>query len=220
MNLDKLRGQAKYAAWYDDPDDPPSYNPFRKVRTGLSTKKNTLRTAENGDSDLTRSITDQEDQHMSNVNRQAQMVGASGVPQRYATAPISDRSHTKAPVDDSIPEMELNRTVSPEEEVVPLEKGISLPSEQTKDTTSGDTLAAEETGTNEKPRQRKGLKGMFHREKKVADSDKPEEEDVEKPHYTFANQLKATLFNSWINILLLAGKLDSPSILPQNADHV
>jgi Ca2+:H+ antiporter len=210
MILDKLRGQAKHAAWYDDPDDPPTYNPFRKVRTGLPSKRNTLRNAENGNSDLTRSITDQEHQHADALNRQAEMGGGINATQRFGTAPISDRSRTKPIREDPSAQIEIDRTGSPEPEAASVEKERSLPLGHTKESTSGDTIAAEDTTAptaNEKPRKRKGLKGMFHHEKE-ADNEKPEEDDRPKPHYTFGNQIKATLFNSWINILLLAGRMN------------
>lgn len=209
MNLDKLRGQAKHAAWYDDPDDPPSYNPFRKVRTGLPAKKNNLRNAENGDGDLTRSITDQEDQHADVLDRHTEMGGTISTQQRYGTAPVSDRSRIKPIREDANVPMEINRTSSPEPEEIPVEKDSPLPLEESKDSRSSDTIAAEEITTSAKPRHRKGLKGMFHRKEKEIDSEKSEDDDREKPHYTFGNQIKATLLNSWINVLLIAGKLRS-----------
>ena len=205
MVLDKIRGQAKHAAWYNDPDEPPNYNPFGKVRTGHAARKNILRNAENGDSDLTRSFTDQEHQHAGVLSRQAELGMTGGARPRHATAPISDRSHTKPSKENASASFEINRTISPEPEELSLEKDCLSPLEETKDATSGDTITAEDTVISEKPRQRKGLKGMFHREKKVADRKEAEEDDSEKPRYTFGNQIKATLFNSWINILLLAG---------------
>jgi Ca2+:H+ antiporter len=213
MNLDKLRGQAKHAAWYDDPDEPPSYNPFRKVRTGFPTRRNSLRNAEDGDSGLTRSITDQEHQHADVLNRQAEMGGAASAQRRYGTAPISKRSRMKPVGEDASAPMEIDRTSSPEPEELLDDKDGALRLAGTKDSTSGDTIAAEDTTTTEKPRQRKGLKGMFHHKEKDPDNDKPEEDDREKPHYTFGNQIRATLFNSWINILLIAGKLRKPSLI-------
>ncbi|ERF74258.1 hypothetical protein EPUS_01945 [Endocarpon pusillum Z07020] len=200
--MHKLRGEAKHAAWYDEPDEPANFNPFRKVRTDLLGKKNALRNAENGDGGLTRSTTDQEHRHADVSNRRAEMGAAADTPQRYGTAPISGRSRTEhVPGSDST-QFEIIRTVSPKQEA-PLEDS-PLPLEETKDSTSGDTIAIEDTPTSEKPRQRKGLKGMFRREKKVVGSDKPEGDDLEKPHYTFGNQIRATLFNSWINVLLIA----------------
>ncbi len=213
MNLDKYRSQAKYAAWYDDPDEPSSYNPFRKVRTGLLANQNNLRNVENGDGDLNRSITDQEDQHAEFLNRQAQMGGGIGGKQRYGTAPVSDRSQTKPVREDASESMEINRTISPEQEESSVDKASPRPLEETKESTSGDTIAAEDTTTSDKPRHRKGLKGMFHRKEKEVESDKSEADAREKPHFTFGNQIKATLFNSWINILLIAGKLRSHLVL-------
>lgn len=213
MNLDKIRGQAKHAAWYDDPDDPPNFNPFRKIRTDLPARRNPLRNAENGDSDLTRSITDQEHQHADVLSRKTEMGGAAGAQQRHGTAPISDRSRAKPIREEASAPFEVIRAISPEAEEPSAENDSPLPLEETKDSTSDDTMTAEDTTTSEKPRQRKGLKGMFHREKKVAESDKAEEDESMKPHYTFGNQIRATLFNSWINILLIAGKLRSTFLL-------
>jgi Ca2+:H+ antiporter len=207
MNLDKIRGQAKHAAWYDDPDETPTFNPFRKVRTGLPSKKNSLRNAENGDSNLTRITTDQDHQHASALGRRTEMAGASGSKPRFSTAPVSDRSRTKPVKDEAGNPIEIDRTSSPEPEVLPFEKDTALPVEETKESTSSDTIAAEEINTDEKPRHRKGLKGLFHRKDKKADNEKIEQIDADKPPYTFGNQIRATLFNSWINVLLIAGKL-------------
>jgi FKBP-type peptidyl-prolyl cis-trans isomerase len=138
------------------------------------------------------------------------MGGVVGAQQRNATAPISDRSHTKPIREEETGPIDIRRTSSPEPEETFAEKEKALQPEETKDSTSGDTITAEDTAedsnTSEKPRQRRGLKGMFHREKNVAEKDKAEEDDTVKPHYTFANQIRGTLFNSWINILLIAGK--------------
>jgi Ca2+:H+ antiporter len=204
--LDKIRGQAKHAAWYDEPDDPPNFNPFRKVRTGLPARRNPLRNAENGDGDLMRINTDQEHQHADVLSRRAEMGGAAGVRQRYPTAPISDPSRTMPIREEASSSFEIPRMSSPGQEEPPAEKEMSPPAEETKDSTSGDTIIAQDTTTSEKPRQRKGLKDMFHREKNVAEKDKAEEDESAKPHYTFGNQIRASLFNSWINILLIAGK--------------
>lgn len=210
MNLDKVRGQAKHAAWYNGPDDPPNYNPFGKVRTGLPARKNALRNAESGMSDLTRSITDQEDQHEDVLGRQAEMGGAIGVQQRNGTAPISDRSRMKPIKEQATTPIQFDRTDSPELEESFAEQDRPLPLPETKDSTSDDTTAAEDITTSDKPRQRKGLKGMFHRKTKEEVSEEPEDDGREKPIYTFGNQIRATLFNSWINILLIAGKPRMP----------
>jgi Ca2+:H+ antiporter len=205
VNLDKLRGQAKHAAWYDQPDDPPTFNPFRKVRTGFPGKKNALRNAENGDGDLTRCITDQENQHADVLRRRDDMGGAAVSQKRLATAPISDRSHTKTAIEDTVAPIGIDRTASPEPEKLSLDKDSPLPLEETEKSASSNTVGAEDPAPNERPRQRKGMEGMFHRNKEE-DSDQAEEDHQRKLHYTFTNQIKATLFNSWINFLLLAGK--------------
>jgi Ca2+:H+ antiporter len=206
MVLDKIRGQAKHAAWYDDPDDPPNFNPFRKVRTGLSPRQNSLHNAENGDGELLRINTDQEHQHADVLSRKAEMGGAAATQQRYPTAPIPDRPCTMPIREEAGPPFEIPRVSSPRPEQPSAERELLPPTEETKDSTSGDTVIAQDTTTGEKPRQRKGLKGMFHREKNVAEKDKAEEGESVKPHYTFGNQIRASLFNSWINVLLLAGK--------------
>ncbi|NJR31350.1 hypothetical protein HC762_01020 [bacterium] len=210
MNLDKLYGQAKHAAWYDDPEDPPTYNPFRKVRSRFPSKRNTLRNAENGDSDgnvdggLTRSVTDQEHQHADVLNRQIDMGIATGAHPKSHTAPVSNGPRTAPIPEIADSHIRLERTASPQQDELSIDQNSPLPSAMTKESASSHNVEPKHPSPVKKPRQRKGLKGIFHRSDQVA-SESPDEGDNVKPQYTFGNQIKATLFNSWINVLLIAG---------------
>ena len=56
-------------------------------------------------------------------------------------------------------------------------------------------------------RQRKGLFGKFRRQKQdeeAASAEPDDEKPASGPKFTFASQIRATIFNSWINILILA----------------
>lgn len=217
LKLDKIRGQAKHAAWYDEPGDPPSLNPFRKVRTGPLSRRNTLRNAENGDGELTRSITDQEQRHANVLNRQVEMGGGNNMRQRVGTAPNSGPADVKPNNGDPNLSIEIALTGKPKPESALTKAASPLPLDEPKDSMSSDTITPEIPASDEKPRKRKGLKGIFHW-RKDGTEEKADEDDHEKPHYTFSNQLRATLFNSWINILLIAGKFDGGSMNAQLVD--
>ena len=71
-----------------------------------------------------------------------------------------------------------------------------------KDESSSNTLVSPDSAGQARPRGR--FRGMFKKKEKVV-----EEEDPDKPpplKFTVGGQLKATVFNSYINVLLLAGK--------------
>jgi Ca2+:H+ antiporter len=60
-----------------------------------------------------------------------------------------------------------------------------------------------------KPRSR--FLGKFRRQKTEGDAEefKDAEDDVEGPTFTVASQLRATILNSWINVLIFAAPAGS-----------
>lgn len=70
-------------------------------------------------------------------------------------------------------------------------------------------LEGEIDGQGAKPRSR--FLGKFRRQKEdvKGDEEMGEEEDDDVPKFTFASQLRATVFNSWINVLIFAAPAGS-----------
>ena len=213
MSIDKYRRQAKYAAWYDDPDDEESHipvkNPFRKFRapSASSARQNDdVHNAENGQ--LQHIVTDEVDYHQK--DRQKDLVGRS--PKHASTTPFPtsklDRRQDNAA--GNIP-----RSESPIQE-----DGEKLPHWSPNDKkdsgSTSDTARETENGGiyDDSTRNRKGEKNshgaaglkdkIFHH--KNSEHDEKEEVDPsgkQKQKFTAMGQFRATVLNSWINILLI-----------------
>lgn len=100
-----------------------------------------------------------------------------------------------------------------------------LDSKDFKDSTDTDTAVASNHvgGEGNQPRQRKGIKGLMGKFKKGGKKGDPDRSDSKvstksknKQQFTAVGQLKATLFNSWINVLLIAGEYYGS--LPRDCD--
>ena len=198
-NVDRYRAAAKHAAWYDEEGDPnPNYNPFRKIRTrnkdlNHDDEENGLRPLpmNRSESQLTPSI---------ELQRRSQTLEILQQPRHADTMPSSSQpSSGKSPV-----------------EGVSSVKDFSRDHEKSQDsgTTESSTVVDSETKCEEKegkPRRRFINKFPF-----VSKSTKEEDgEEVKKPRtrsglwekdtqtFTAVSQLRATLFNSWVNVLLI-----------------
>jgi Ca2+:H+ antiporter len=206
MTLDRLRGQAKHAAWYDHPDDPRTYNPFGKTRSGFIPSQNQMRNTENGDGrpGLTQSMTDQEDQHTDVLGRQADTNAALGGPAKSNTAPALGRRGEAPGRGNSSYRFSMNGATGPVPEKSKLNTDSSLASATANDSKRDPDVTNKDPSSSNNPRQQQSPKGIFNRSREVS-SEEPEAE-TPKPHYTFGNQIRAALFNSWINVLLLTGK--------------
>ncbi|KAJ5908881.1 hypothetical protein N7495_001563 [Penicillium taxi] len=82
-------------------------------------------------------------------------------------------------------------------------EGIVPTSRNSEDPINISTPRAPESSSEEgtiNPRQRKGLFSKFRRSENVEE----ETLDEEAPKFTVASQLRATIFNSWINVLIVA----------------
>ncbi|CAD6579685.1 MAG: hypothetical protein ASARMPRED_009220 [Alectoria sarmentosa] len=197
--MHRYRAAAKHAAWYDEEGDPnPNYNPFRKIRTrnkdlNHDDEENGLRPLpmNRSESQLTPSI---------ELQRRSQTLEILQQPRHADTMPSSSQpSSGKSPV-----------------EGVSSVKDFSRDHEKSQDsgTTESSTVVDSETKCEEKegkPRRRFINKFPF-----VSKSTKEEDgEEVKKPRtrsglwekdtqtFTAVSQLRATLFNSWVNVLLI-----------------
>lgn len=199
-NADKYRTAAKQAAWYNEQDDPnPNYNPFAKTRTrpkdpDQADQDNALRPTNRSESQLTPSI---------ELRRKSETLDALQQPKHADTMPSSSQpSSGKSPVDGETSVKDFSRDHE---------------DSQDSGTTEISTVVASEAKSEEKggkPRRR------FTRQFPFVNKPKKEEDEendagVNKTRtrssvwgkgpqkFTAKSQLRATLFNSWINVLLV-----------------
>ena len=218
FNADKYRAAAKQAAWYSEQDDPnPNYNPFRKTRSRpkdspQADEENTLRPPPTNRS---------ESQLASSIELQRRQLNHDALqqPKHADTMPsASQPAYQPAYQPSSQPSSPLSSPLSlekPAEETQTSVKDFSRDHETSQD--SGTTVV----GSEEKPEVKEG-KPRRRFTKRFPFVRKPEkEEDAEKnddvkktrtrsslwgketQKFTVISQLRATLFNSWINVLLI-----------------
>jgi Ca2+:H+ antiporter len=214
MSIDKYRRKAKFAAWYDDSDDEqsgiPFKNPFRKYRATPHSKTDDLNNAENGD--LRRPQT--EDLDYSQTHRRNELVGTS--PVHANTMPFANSRENRTTVLETGP---VRRSDSPiQEEEGKLPSGIA--NEDDKKDSGSTSETARETALegidDDATRNRKvekhaivalkdkilHHKGSEHDEKEDADPS-----GKQKQKFTAMGQFRATVLNSWINILFIASPI-------------
>ena len=187
--LDAIKRQARKEAWYAD-----SYNPFRKV---------------------TRSSTWASPPSPTGLDRDAE-AGRGGLDEEpplsaVATEPI--RHSQQFGSDDRI----RRKSKDQEYEMTKAEGNNGRSSAPESGSTMVETQSARPPSEEEKARRRFVGK-FFHRDKSSSknssrdsdDPDKPEKrpwykgKDLKHDPFTVRNQISRTLFNSWINILLIA----------------
>jgi len=188
-HVDKYRAAARYAAWYDDEnDDFPNYNPFQKVRTRMRTPED----EEFG----TRVPTNQSEScaiPTIETNRRSLRLDT---PQHASTMPPASQppSLSSPIVRDMITEHN--------------------PTEKSEDSGAGtsETLVDKsipEISQEGQPRRRRPDFAKLNLFKKGGEGKptKPHSSSSlfakDKHKFTAASQLRATILNSWINILLI-----------------
>jgi hypothetical protein len=192
VSTDNIRRQAKLNAWYPDPDEQPSVfpikNPFAKHRAPLNSRTNTLDAQETGNSGLRRTATD-----FDGRNRQQGLLEFKPLTRR-GTAPNASSRIDQSRGLDIDPVCWLG---GPVQEQVPME----LDENTAKDSQSSETVAVEEKPTHQHPQdfvlRKPDDKGNGNEAKGDYNNGK------EKPVFTWRNQIQGTIFNSYINILLL-----------------
>ena len=209
LHLDKWRAAAKRHAWYDDPDsnDPsafPNYNPFRKRRT---------RNKQIGDEEGSayRARTNRSENFATtemDAQRISKNLDGEGVPRHANTMPISSiapsssGSKTQSPIDAPISDVK-DMAPDPQSEV---DHEREKNSSQDSDPVSGDTIVA---STGGKPRRRKfpfiGKKGRAGGGSEDRENPRRQSSLFRKDpqKFTAVGQFKATILNSYINILLV-----------------
>ena len=196
---DKYRAAAKQAAWYTEQDDEnPNYNPFRKIRTRVKDpnqvdEENGLQPplANCSESDVTSSI---------ELRRKSQTIETLMQPKHADTMPSSSQhSSGKSPVEGA-----------------PSVKDFSRDHEKSEDsgtTESSTGVASEPKFEEKKPKPRRRFTKKFpyvSQPKREEDGEEVKKtrtrsgiwaKDTQK--FTAVSQFRATLFNSWINVLLV-----------------
>ena len=216
LATDKYRAAAKQAAWYSEHDDPnPNYNPFRKTRTrpkdlGQADDENGLQPplTNRSESQLTPSIELQ--RRLSNQEAlQQQFKHADTMPSssKTSTQPFEQSSSGISPVDKQSSIKDFSR-----------DNEKSQDSGQGSGTTDSSTAVGSTEPKAEvkegKPRRRFTKKFPFvTNPKKEGDAELGEDAKrvktgsslfgKETQQFTAASQLRATVLNSWINVLLI-----------------
>ncbi|KAL9102690.1 MAG: hypothetical protein Q9163_002181 [Psora crenata] len=194
IHLDKYRAAASREAWYDDVDDPtPNYNPFRKIH------KRNANIASGDEENATRVATNLSENRIHLSSELERRSENQHVPQHANTMPPSaPTSYTQS-----------NGKVAPAPSRI---VNDAHGKETSQDSTSGTSNTAVEPSAAEPslecgPRRRKGFLQKMHLKKDSRDPEKRRassrllEKDTRK--YTASSQLRATLLNSWINVLLI-----------------
>ena len=198
---DKYRAAAKQAAWYSQQDDPnPNYNPFAKTRSrtrdpAQADEENGLRPppTNRSESELTPSI---------ELLRRSQKE-ALQQPKHADTMPSSSQpSSGKSPVERQPSVKDFSRDPEKSQDSGTTESSTVPDSEA--------TVVAESGVKEGKPRRRITKKFPF-----IGKTSSEGDADIKKLRtrsslfrkdnhkFTAASQLRATLFNSWINVLLV-----------------
>lgn len=189
---DRWRSAARAAAWWDEEGDPPSYNPFRKLhprqRCGC------------GDEETVRTNTVQSE-------NDAPISREKGRLNEQTPGP---RHPNTFPPDQSSPEAQFQTHDSED----PIPEFKEKEKEQSEESTAGTSTNLVPNGvsdvqgdSNGGMKQRKSgimrrlhMKGKNH-DDAVSGSDSKNSGKNEK--FTTGNQLRRTLLNSWINVLLI-----------------
>ena len=193
-------------------------NPFHKYRSPTS-RQNTLNNAERGEGEgengLAKIHTD--DLGPRSPGAQARREDLQGAwvpaPKQAQTLPNVSPTTNNGPEhdDDLIP-----RTTSPIQEEPPDKISQQIGGNQEKDSPSSQTLRDDEVRDEHSHNPMKVISEKFtnmtHR-KSQQDSESDQQKDSDdknngkdKPKFTWQSQVRATVLNSWINVLLIACK--------------
>ena len=215
---DRYRRKAHNAAWYDSPNDKPSNlplalrNPFGKRNPTRSSNDQHLQ--ETGDANhpkLTPIKTDGQDYRSTTPLDRRREFGVDEQKQHSATTP-----NVKSAPDFRIADLKIPRRDSPPSVETSVDKVEQVPETREHGSTSSETAVGDEV-RNKSPLDA-NHEGTHHRKvgalekakfwgksKDTSDgNDDPDAKKKEKRVYTPMSQVRATILNSWINVLLIA----------------
>lgn len=209
---DRYRRQAKFAAWYDDPGSTTTIpNPFKKWRP--NSRSNTLSNVENGDGlGLAHVTTDDPDHYRPETpEKRKQQMGAYPSGRHAVSTPNATSNPRSFNPGDGI---QIPRSDSPSNSISGIkeepdrERAETSISEQTY-VGNGHAGPSEEknairnraTGDST---EKHGFKKLFSKKTTGAQSHEDYDNNgKDKKKFTAWGQIHATLFNSWINVLLI-----------------
>ena len=198
MSLDKLRGQAKHSAWYDSPDDETNFNlpiknPFGKYRANTNSRSTTLRDEENGTSGgLKKPLTNPGDTH--GEDRKNDLVGHS--PTHANTTPNVSSKQANGGEKVDIPQYS-----SPRGSTDAIAEDTTHQSSSNDSNINGHAPEDGKEGLHSREHKKRSLKDKMTGKNKDVDDDNNGK--VKHHKFTVGNQIRATLFSSWINVLLI-----------------
>ena len=194
-NADRYRSAAKREAWYDDPGGPPSYNPFGKIRSRGQA------ITEDDEENATRTRTTQSENFVTSPIEQERRLQNLQIPKHADTMPSPSTTPNGGP---SVIKKSLDIDGDSNEKSRDSGTGTS----DTKYEPAGPEPQPQATGGT---RRRTHL-NPFHKTKQedgapeIQKSKKPRrlfKKSKDKQTFTFMSQIRATLLNSYINILLI-----------------
>ncbi|KAA6409369.1 MAG: sodium calcium transporter [Lasallia pustulata] len=185
--MHRLRSAARATAWWDEEGDPPSYNPFRKL--------NPRRRRGGDDEEVARTSTIQSENDAT-TSREQNRIDERIAPRHPNTFPPN---HTN--------QEGHSPTYHPQYPIAEKEK------EGSEESTAGRSATvvvpdADREGNCGIKQRKSGFMSKFHKKEKNQDDRQTRStsgltQNGNKHKFTPGNQLKRTLFNSWINVLLI-----------------
>lgn len=191
MTLDKYRREARNLAWYDQDGEPSSHNPFKKFR------RNPRRT---------NSIQLEEQRGIQSHSVNDVRLSEGAERRRNFTRDVGGLEHSETLPPESAGSDGQNTTGA--DPSMQSETPINVPREL--------PLEADENGRpgeegNPRNRKDRGFLGKFKSSTSEGTQEPDESKDRDKPKFTLASQLRATILNSWINVLIIAAPVGSKS---------
>lgn len=201
------------AAWYDDPNDTqnlnlPIRNPFSKYKR--NSRSNTERRLEDGEggSPLTATRTDDPNDYRPSSRDLGGDLGGNPIPRHAATTPNATSSKGSPSAD----EVNFPRASSPDLDEKAVKEQYHNTDETSSDTvTNGRPSQPEENSVRQRvptdDPEKHGIKSWFTRSSHKTENDDDNNNGKDKQKFTPWSQVRATLFNSWINVLLIFSPL-------------
>lgn len=181
--MHKYRRQARNLAWYDLDGEPSSHNPFKKFKRHSQRRTDSFE-LERGLAKIRSegNVPSEEQQR-----RKRDMTEGLTGPEHYDTFP-PESSGT-----DHVTRVDSADKVGPE------------PSMHSNEPINVSSQAGPDDHQASAPRKRRTFMSGFGKNSIDGEPDPLSPKDIhEKPKFTAMGQLKATLFNSWVNVLLIA----------------
>lgn len=184
MSIDIYRRQARKIAWYDQDGEPSSHNPFKKFRR-RPRRTNSVQLEEQ--TPQSRSLGDL---RLSVDRRRRADFNSDLEGPAYAGTFPPESAGSYEPAASNLSQEPINDTTE-----MSTVQGLDLKAE-IENNVNGNAQVNETEA-----RQRKGF---FGHKKEPVSPEPDDEKPLNGPKFTVASQIRATVFNSWINVLIIA----------------